>query len=73
MQTSKTPVQLEMENPALCVYDCTGCCCVDPHGVHVCLRKILDEQAEPNEASLLAVCFDGHDATLLRSKRVHLP
>ena len=53
-------------------HDCTGCRYVDAHGLvcGACLRKILDDQAEQSEASLLAACFDGHNVTLLRSKRV---
>ena len=62
-----TPGQPEAENPVPRVYDCTGCRYVDAHGLicDVCLRKILNEQAEQRKAFLIAACFDGRGMTLL--------
>ena len=56
--------------PAPRIYDCTGCRFVDSHGLvcDVCLRRILDGQAEQRKASLLAACFDEHGMTLLRGR-----
>jgi hypothetical protein len=82
MQTSKSPAKMaesppaqpEAENPVPRVYDCTGCRYVDTHGLvcDVCMRKILDKQAE-RKASLLAACFEGRGCiTLLRGRRAVL-
>ena len=63
------PPAPEPEKPAPHTYDCTGCRFVDTHGLvcDVCLRKILDRQAE-RKASLLAACFEGRGCiTLLRA------
>jgi len=79
MQANKAPVKMaegppaqpEAENSVPRVYDCIGCRYVDAHGLvcDVCLRKILDSQAE-RKASLIAACFDGRGCiTLLRGKR----
>jgi len=66
------PPAPESEKPApnTRTYDCTGCRFVDTHGLvcDVCLRKILDRQAD-RKASLLAACFEGRGCiTLLRGK-----
>jgi len=64
----------EVKNPVPRVYDCTGCRYADTHGLvcDVCLRKILDRQAE-RKASLLAACFEGCGCiTLLRGRRAVL-
>jgi len=82
MQTNKAPIeraesppaQPEAENPVPRVYDCTGCRFVDSNGLmcDVCLRKILDRQAE-RKASLLAACFEGRGCiTLLRGRHAVL-
>jgi len=63
------PPAPEPEKPMPRVYDCTGCRFADSHGLicDVCLRKILDRQAEC-KASLLAACFERRGCiTLLRA------
>ena len=68
------PPAPEPEKPAPHTYDCTGCRFVDTHGLvcDVCLRKILDRQAE-RKASLIAACFEGRGCvTLLRGRRTAL-
>ena len=64
------PPQPDVEPPAPRIYDCTGCRFTDQHGLicDVCLRKILDKQAQRGKAPLLAACFEerGH-ITLLPS------
>jgi hypothetical protein len=68
------PPAPEPEKPAPHTYDCTGCRFADTHGLvcEVCLRKILDRQAE-RKASLLAACFEGRGCvTLLRGRRAIL-
>ena len=79
MQAKNSPTKLAKSPPTVPeagppvprVYDCTGCRYVDSHGLvcDVCLRKILDGQAE-RKAFLLAACFEGHGCiTLLRGRR----
>jgi len=60
----------EKPTPAPRIYDCIDCRFVDSHGLvcDVCLRRILDGQAEQRKASLLAACFDEHGMTLLRGR-----
>ena len=78
MQANKHPTKLagstpalpEIENPTPRIYNCIGCRYVDAHGLvcDVCLRKILDDQAE-RKPSLLAACFEGRGCiTLLRGR-----
>ena len=74
------PAQPEAEATAPRVYDCAGCRYVDAHGLvcDVCLRKILDSQADrrsrhdrrERKAFLIAACCHGRVClTLLRGKR----
>ena len=77
------PPAPEPEKPVPHTYDCTGCRFVDTHGLvcDVCLRKILDRQAErrsrhdrrERKASLIAACFEGRGCiTLLHGRRAVL-